>query len=133
MDFSIPHFLLVFQQVAVVNLPAFFSVHVPIKPYTQISAVQTIRKDWITNWIGQERFLVTGRFVAPLLFRVGSAETILREYHNASQPLLVAFGLVPVVVVKLPHSLTKFAPSNFLHVVYSFSILNCCCPLRTLI
>lgn len=133
MDFSIPHILLVFQQVAVVNFPAVFSVHIPIKPYSQVSSVQAVCKDRIANCIRQECFLIAGGLVAPLLFRVRSVEAILREHHNTSQPLLIALCCVPVVVVKLPHSLTKFAPSNLLHDVYSFSVLNCCCPLRTLI
>lgn len=131
MDCSTPSHLLFFYQIAVLDFPRHLRVaHVPIKSHTIIRAVQTISKDGIARLVKQESLVIACKLIASLNFRVRLIPAIFGEYHNTLQLLLVALSGVSVSLVELPHSLAEFAPSNLRHVVYSFSILNCCLSFR---
>ena len=92
-------------------------MHVPVNPHTVIRAIQTVGKDGVAGLISQKSLVVAGEPVAPLDFGVGSVPAILSKDHNALQLLLVALVGVAMLLIKLPHSLAEFFPSNLLHVV----------------
>ena len=92
-------------------------MHVPVNPHTVIRAIQTVGKDRVARLISQKSLVVAGEPIAPLNLGVRSVPAILREHHNAFQLLVIALVGVAMLLVKLPHSLAEFFPSNLLHVV----------------
>ena len=122
-DFSAPPYLLIFHDVTVFRNPRHLLVaHIPINPHSVIRAIQTVGKDRVAGLISKESLVVTGKLITSLNLRVRLVPALLREHHNTLQLLLVALVGVTMLLIKLPHSLAEFAPSNLLHDVYSFSI-----------